>query len=164
MQNSIFYQNQGHYTQTKVKHPSIASIYQVSYVDFLKEIKSYYDQKTSWVDNHLRMIQLLPDSSTMQEILRIIKKSYHRLPPPTDYPDSPNNTYVNISRMENYVPINSDIHKSALKQVLSHDIPQYNTLRWSDCWSENADGFFKFEIIVMRPNLITCNLLLILQT
>ena len=105
-------------------------------------------------------MQTLPDSSTMQDILRIIKKHHIRFPPPTDSLDS---MPAHYDIMEKLVPIPDDIHRTAIHRVTRNEIPQYNVLRWADYWNENADAFFKFEIVVIRPNLISGTSLLSLS-
>jgi hypothetical protein len=127
--------------------------HKTSYLSYLSSLKSFLDENTSWVDHRIKFLNPLPDASTMIKIHQLIKRNYPRFPPPTD--DISKLPAAKIPTMEYYIPTPESAHKVALKRILEGELPYHNMLRWADYWSENADAYFKFEIIAIRPNLIT---------
>jgi hypothetical protein len=114
-------------------------------------MKMLLDAKTAWVPPLL----ISDYSPVIKDILQIIKSYFPHIPPPTDTPKS---RLVGYDLMDSCLPTPIGSHRDAIYLIINKLLSSQNMLRWADRWSENADGYFRFEIIAVSPNQITGNI------
>jgi hypothetical protein len=119
-----------------------------SFLSYWREMKSFFDVKTSWVDSYIECIQSNPDISTIVNILNLLRKNHPHFPPPSDY--------TTIPRMEATVDTPNSTHREALEYIRTKRLPYHQMIRWACDWNHSYK-FFKFEIIVVNPTTITGN-------